>query len=400
MESQDRAVPSFFVVPLTLFFVGILLFVALLNGRRDLVVLTLLVLGLAIGAKLWARMSLSGLRCPSTVDKEKLFPGERLTLKMGPENGKFLPVWFRVEVPVSGHLLSSSDGGSLTGEGSLLWHQGTQLKWELIARRRGVHHIGPSHIEAGDLFAFFSKRKRTEEFHSILVYPRLVPLKSFSPERRDLFGIPGAKSPVHDPVYILGTREYQQGQPARYIHWKASARHNRLQEKIFEPSEQEKVLLVVRVDQFSKEKAEEEFEHTLEVVASLAVRLGERGCAVGLATNGFIAGGGSTHVPIAKSRHQLSAILEVLARLRMEAREDLANTFRDELELPWGPTCLLFSYEEDRTTVIMEDYFRQRKIPMVSFACRVCSASGTGGTEPRHMSHLLDDVCIREAGGK
>jgi len=81
----------------------------------------------------------------------------------------------------------------------------------------------------------------------------------------------------------------------------------------------------------------------------------------------------------------------------MEAREDLVKTFREGLALPWGPTCLLFSYKEDRATVIMEDYFKRRKIPMTSFVCR---ASGAEGAELWHKSHLLDDICIREAGGK
>ena len=400
MEAQDRPVSSLFILPLTLFFVGIFLFIALLYGQRDLIILTLLVLGLGIGSKLWATMSLSGIRCHSGVDKQRLFPGESLTLRVSTENGKFLPVWFRVEIPVGSHLFSPSDGSLLTKEGSLLWYQRTHFEWELMARRRGVHHIGPPRIETGDLFAFFSKRKMAEELHPILVYPRLVPLKSFPLPRRDFFGIPGAKSPVHDPVYILGTRDYQQGQPAKYIHWKASARHNRLQEKVFEPSEQERVLLVVRVDQFSKHEAEEEFEHTLEVVASLAVRLAERSYAVGLITNGVIAEGRSGNVPIAGSRQPLPAILEVLARIRMESREDLVNTFRRESELPWGLSCLLFSYEEDGTTVVLEEYFKQRKIPLVSLVCRTRSGSEAKGVESWREIRRLDDICIREAGSK
>ena len=120
MEAQDRPVSSLFILPLTLFFVGLFLFIALLYGQRDLIILTLLVLGLAVGAKLWARMSLSGIRCRSGVDKQKLFPGESLTLRMSTENGKFLPVWFRVEIPVSSHLLSLPDGRLLTKEGEPL----------------------------------------------------------------------------------------------------------------------------------------------------------------------------------------------------------------------------------------------------------------------------------------
>ena len=85
-----------------------------------------------------------------------------------------------------------------------------------------------------------------------------MPLGPLSLPRRDFFGVPGGESPVDDPVYILGTTDYQNGRPAKYIHWKASARHHRLQEKVFESTEQEKILLVVDVDQFVKAEAEDE----------------------------------------------------------------------------------------------------------------------------------------------
>src|SRR4030042_6186816 len=318
MEERDRGVPTIFVVPLMQFFVGLLLFIALLHGQRDLIVLSLLVLGLVFGAKLWARISLSGIKAHSAINKQKVFPGEKLTLRINAENRKFLPVWLQVQVPATRPIYPSSGETTSTKEDSLLWYQKAYFEWEFTAERRGIHQIGPPHIKAGDLFAFFSREKKEEEFHQIIVYPRIVPLKSFPLPKRDFFGVPGAKSPVQDPIYILGTRDYQNGQPAKYIHWKASARHHRLQEKIFDPTEQEKVLLVVDVDQFARNKADEEFEHTLEIVASLAMRLDKKGYAIGLATNGVTVGGGPISVPITRNVKQLPAILEVLARLQME----------------------------------------------------------------------------------
>jgi hypothetical protein len=70
--------------------------------------------------------------------------------------------------------------------------------------------------------------------------------------------------PLPHPFFAMATRDYPIGQPAKYVHWKASPRHHRLQQKIFEPSEKEKILSAVDMDQFTKNKAEEEFEQTLE----------------------------------------------------------------------------------------------------------------------------------------
>jgi uncharacterized protein (DUF58 family) len=351
---------------------------------------------MVFGAKLWTRISLSGIKSHSMVDKQKVFPGEKLTLRISAENKKFLPVWLQVNVPLDGPLGLSSDETTLTKEGGLLWYQRAYFQWELTAKRRGVHQIGPPHILAGDLFAFFSKEKKAEGFHHIIVYPRLVSLKSFSLPRRDFFGVPGAKSPVHDPIYILGTRDYQLGQPAKYIHWKASARYHRLQEKVFESTEQEKVLLVVDVDQFARNRAEEEFEHTLEIVASLAVRLDRRGYAVGLVTNGVIVGEGQNIVPITRNAKQLPAILEVLARLHMEPKRDLIDTLRYGLELSWGVSCVHFSYEENERVVPLKEYFKHRKTPVMFFVCRPRSTSGEDRSKVWQKIHRLDDICIKK----
>jgi len=396
MERQDRGVPTIFVVPLMQFFVGVLLFIALLHGQRDLIVLSLLVLGLVFGAKLWTRVSLSGIKTHSAVNKQKVFPGEKLTLRINSENKKFLPVWLQMQVPISGPITSSSGETTLTKEDSLWWYQRAYFEWELTAERRGIHQIGPPHILAGDLFAFFSREKKEEEFHQIIVYPKIVPLKPFPLPRRDFFGVPGAKSPVQDPIYILGTRDYQHGQPAKYIHWKASARHHRLQEKVFEPTEQEKVLLVVDVNQFASLKAKEEFEHTLEIVASLAVRMDKRRYALGLVTNGAVVGGGPAIVPIARNRQQLPAILEVLARLQMESNGDLIDTLRRGLEVHWGVSCVHFSYEEDGTVLAAEQYFKHRKTPVLFFVCRPRIPSGKEGPKVWHKIHCVDDICIEE----
>ena len=396
MEWQDRGVPTIFVVPLMQFFVGVLLFIALLHGQRDLIVLSLLVLGLVFGARLWTRISLSGIKTHSAVNKEKVFPGEKFTLRINTENKKFLPVWLQMQVPVTGSVHPSSGETTLAKEDSLWWYQRATFEWELTAKRRGMHQLGPPHILAGDLFAFFSREKKEEAFHQIIVYPRIVPLKSFPLPRRDFFGVPGAKSPVHDPIYILGTRDYQHGQPAKYIHWKASARHHRLQEKVFEPTEQEKILLVVDVNQFASLKVEEEFEKTLEIVASLAVRMDKRGYALGLVTNGAVVGGGPAMVPMARNRQQLPAILEVLARLRMESTGDLIDTLRRGLELHWGMSCVHFSYEEDGTVLAAEQYFKHRKTPVLFFVCRPRIPSDKEGSKVWHKIHCVDDICVEE----
>jgi uncharacterized protein (DUF58 family) len=372
MAATFRRVPSLFATPVILFIVGSFFFLALLKGQRDLIVLSLLVFTMTGGLKLWSLFSPASMRCTLMLEKNRVFAGDTLFLKASVENNKFLPVWLEVEVPVDRASQAFLSGEPLMGQGSLLWYQMTGFQWEFPAVTRGVREIGPLTISTGDLFGFFLKERERGEAIEAVVYPRLVPLGPLSLPRRDFFGVPGGESPVDDPVYILGTTDYQNGRPAKYIHWKASARHHRLQEKVFESTEQEKILLVVDVDQFVKAEAEGKFEDTLEVVASITVRLDRQGCAVGLLTNG-VTRGISPVVSISRSPQQLSDILEALARLKMEPGEALISMLR-KVEIPWGTSCLYFTLKEDASADVVRAHFKRRKTPVLPFTFEISSA--------------------------
>jgi uncharacterized protein (DUF58 family) len=396
METPETRVPSIFIVPLIQFLVGVFLFVALLHGQQDLTVWALLVLGITIGARLWSRLSLSGIRCSLMVDKHKLFPGESLVLHVSAENAKFLPVWLQMSVPAEGALDPGSGEVCFPGECGLLWYQQARFNWDLAARRRGVYRVGPARMMVADLFGLFPREKRTEDDIHVVVYPRLVPLKPFSLPRRDFFGVPGARSPVQDPIYILGTRDYQHWRPSRHIHWKASARHNRLQEKVFEPSEQEKVLLAVEVSQFERGGASEIFERILEVVGSLAVQFHRRGYALGLVTNGVVEGGPSI-LPMGRSPQQLSTSLEILARLKMRANGNLSDALCRALKLAWGVSCVHFSYEQDERTLATAQYFSHRRIPMIFVLCSSRIPWEEDGHKLGGKMYCLDEIRMEAA---
>jgi hypothetical protein len=175
MEPQEYRVSSIFIVPLIVFFVGVLLFIALLHGQRDLIVFAILILGVVTGTRLWSRYGLSGIRCYSAVDRDKMFPDERLSLTVTAENAKFLPIWLQMTVPVASPLHPGSEEAAFTEESGLLWYQKARFDWDLIAQRRGVHRVGPPHIKAADIFGFFPRQREEHESLHVIVYPRLVP---------------------------------------------------------------------------------------------------------------------------------------------------------------------------------------------------------------------------------
>jgi uncharacterized protein (DUF58 family) len=394
MEDSENRVSSLYIVPPVEFLVGIVLFCALLFRQGDLAILALVALVVGQGARLWSRFSLAGIQCTCRVDKEIVFPDETLTLNVAVENTKSLPVWLRVTVPLKEALkLSSQETGatSVSEQTGLLWYQRAWFEHRLVALRRGVHPIGPPRIVAGDLLGFFPREKKETGRLDVIVYPRLAPLKSMSFPRNDLFGVPGRKSPVQDPVYLLGTRDYQHRQPARYIHWKASARYGRLQEKVFEPSKQEKILLLVDVDRFEEKDARELFERMIEVVASLAVRFHEAKCSVGFMTNGSVYQGPSM-LRVGRDSTTPSSILNILARLDLHPVRSLEEMLGNGSALPWGLSCVYVSYERPEAQSWVERFFRNAKIPVTYILCGPGNDGDHGRKNTGERVYLLDDI--------
>jgi uncharacterized protein (DUF58 family) len=397
-EFQENRAPTIFNSPLICFFVGLLLFVALLYRQNDLSLLAILVLVVMSAAKAWSSVSLSRITCTFRVDKQRVFPGETLSLQTIVENAKFLPIWIRMRWPSKDALVAidSDEGPSWQGTG-LLWHQRVQFNQKLTAIRRGLHHVGPPYIQSSDLFGFFKKEKKLADTVCVIVYPRLVAVKTVSLPKRDLFGTFGAKSPVKDPVYILGTRDYQPSGPSRHIHWKASARHLRLQEKLFEPSAQGKILIALEVGMYEKNKAEDAFEHTLEIIASLSVRLNDMGLAVGFITNGASPGGNFSAIAPGRNPRQLTDILEALARLQMRQKRPMQDIVRLIPGSRRGLSCAYFSYEDGETTVQMKKYCGNHNIPVAMFVCRPNPESDALQQADMAGVHLMDEISIQES---
>jgi len=344
------------------------------------------------GSKAWSLISLSRVSCSVHLDKGRAFPQETVTLTTKVENAKFLPVWVRIQWPWSSVLGSIDEASIAPQESGLLWYQRARFHLSLKALRRGVYQVGPSHICTSDIFGFFKSKKKLNEIVQIIVYPRLVELKPVDLPRHDLFGIPGDQSPVKDPVYVTGTHDYHPSRPSRHIHWKASARHLRLQEKIFEPSEQGRIMMVLDAGTFEKDQAEDPFEYTLEVIASLILQWTEISLAVGFMTNGTTQGGDFAVVPTGWSPKQLSTILEVLARLQMRQKTNLSRIMHQGLGPRRGVHCAHFCYQNGQGSDEMRRICRKRRIPLTIFAWRLNPASPPDKNLETTEMHLIKNI--------
>lgn len=371
-----RGVSSLFMTHPGLLVMIFFLLIAVINRQTELIVLCILTLAIAGCARLWAAFSGRSVEFSARLSLQKTFPEEEVSLEISCENKKLLPVSVRVVVPVDKGL-GPETGNVLSGESGLLSYEEASFSWSFSAGYRGVYDVGPVEKVTGDLFGFFDCELPAGEKLELIVYPRILPVKPLEILRREFFGTPGVKSPVNDPVYIMGTREYLGGRPAKYIHWKASARHNKLQEKIFEPTEQEKVLFLIDAAGYVRENARPEFEKMLEGVASFAAGLDRRGVSFGLVANCLMRPAGLPVLPVAYSRDQLPRLLETAARMKMEAASGLPDILGGII-LPAGISCVFFSLYRDHLCEVFSEHFKDKKVPFMPVLSRPAGSGGAG----------------------
>ena len=230
--------------------------------------------------------------------------------------------------------------------------------------KRGVYDFGSPVLRAGDIFGFFSRQKSLKAVDRVVVYPRPLPIRPVCWPKKELYGAPQPQGLVQDPVHIYGVRDYLPGRPARNIHWKASARHCRLQEKLCDCVQVEKGLVLLDVEGFGSPEDEPAFEKVLGVMASVFLQMERRGLAVGFATNGLMKGNGPRILPISKNPSQLPRILEALARVTSNKEQALVQVLEKGCAEPGGAAGLCFVKNKGPSARAVASFMKTRRIPV------------------------------------
>ncbi len=345
-EPRIEALPQgIFFTLFVLFFVALALFLALLFRQFELTLFALTLLFLAVGLKIWSRSSTKNLSVLLSVDKPRVFPDEKIDLRLMVENGKLLPVFVQIRMLLPESLAGDKENLAIKRQCGVLWYQKIRFHQGLSPTRRGVFNCGTPQLITGDFFGFFPRPVRTQESIDILVFPRLIGVKPFPILNRMLFGKKADSSPITDPIHILGTRDYRAFSSSRNIHWKATARYQKLQEKIFEVSEQEKLFMVLEGDGFTDHEDEAAFEKSISAIASLSTEFVGRQYAVGFLTNCKIyQQAPNALLPERKTAH-LPRLFQMLAKITSDVTCPLNTLLTESPHHFDGASCLCFSYD-------------------------------------------------------
>jgi uncharacterized protein (DUF58 family) len=338
---------------------AIVLLAGLASGRLGLSALGVVLLGVAAVSWAWNRWSLVGIEYRRRLSERRAFVGETVTLELTLANRKPLPLsWLRVqdECPASLAILgaeplpSPQQGvGYLTSLLSLRWFEQVRWRIDLQSSRRGYYRLGPAHLASSDLFGLFGQQATLPEQDTLIVYPRLHSLEAMGlPAKEPLGDSRAAPSMLEDPGRTAGIRDYGAGDPLRRVHWKASARRQQLQVRVYEPSAHLQLLICLNVVTLPYEwqgSIPELLEQAVSVAASLASYGAEQKYEVGLVANGCWPNSDQPlKVLPGRSPYQLARILEALAAVSPLPMARLADLLlKTSAHLPWGATLAVVS---------------------------------------------------------
>jgi uncharacterized protein (DUF58 family) len=264
------------------------------------------VFALVIGIvpELWYRYALRDLVIHQRVSQQRAFFGEAVTLSISAQNQKLLPLpWLEVEdeIPVQLPLLTGRalptykvNRVALVNTFSLWSFQRVTRRYQLGCHARGVFSFGPAVLRSGDPFGWLVREERVPARESLLVYPLVAPIDSFGLPSRHPFGERATpRRLLEDPLRVAGVREYILGDDPRRIHWKATARAGELRSKIYEPSSQYRLLILLDINTYQESWMgldPEMQELTIAAAASIAMWALDEGYTVGLLANSLMLG--------------------------------------------------------------------------------------------------------------
>lgn len=303
-----------------------LLLIGIIRSQPALVLLVCLLMLAVLVSATWSKRSTDRLTYRRYFDPPRIFPGEETDYVVEVTNRKGLPLpWAEIEehVPIA---LAPVDTGAERAwhrrrTVSLGWHERLVMRQRFRCTQRGEYVIGPTEIETGDPLGIFPVRMQVPDTRSLIVYPRIAVLDWAALQSRFPFGPIKARPPVlEDPSWFAGVRDYRPGDPRKWVDWKATARRQQLQTRVFTPTTLTNLVIAVNMQtmQFAWQGYnEEKLDAAMGVAAALVRDLSAMQCAVGLAANA--SGGGieqfQAYLPPSRRPSQVPEALSMLARL-------------------------------------------------------------------------------------
>ncbi|MDP8921929.1 MAG: DUF58 domain-containing protein, partial [Chloroflexota bacterium] len=336
---------------------AVVLAVAAWLEAQPVAVMAGLILALAIVARGWSRLALTGLYCGLTFDEDRAFPDDEVRLTLSIENRGLLPIpWLEVDLvlPFGLYPIEAVPEKAWASERTvhllltMLPFRSERRTYRLRCRQRGLFAVPEVALLVADPLRLFPRRVLYRVDTRLIVYPRVVALEALGLGARLPQGDVTLRTMLQpDPLRPIGVRDYRPGDSPRSIHWKASARRAQLQVKVLERTAQLQIALYLDAGGFDRPSVvyrEALFERAITAAASIAAYVIERGGRIALGTSGDDA----TYVPPGGGLDHLQLLLETLAVVAAKRGRPLESVLAGSASRQAGGTTIVAIVPEVR----------------------------------------------------
>lgn len=228
-------------------------------------VMALVLLALSIPFLLIA----AGLQVRLELERDRVVAGDEIAARLHIRNGSA-----RISPP--GVLDVPVGDGLVEAEVPLLVGSAEHSQpLRIVAPRRGVITVGPMTIARGDPIGILRREVSWPQVERIHVHPVTASIPSTSAGTvRDVDGVATTRI-VDEDLEFHGFREYVPGDSMRHVHWKSTAKADRLMVRQYEETRRATiaVLLDTRAEEYGDgEAGSEAFELAVSAAASLAAQ--------------------------------------------------------------------------------------------------------------------------------
>jgi uncharacterized protein (DUF58 family) len=207
------------------------LLAGLITGRAFFFNIAYLFAGLLILSLVWSWTTVNWVQIRRQTFSRRAQVGRVLDEQFTVRNGGIVPkLWLEVrdQSDLPGHN-ASGVAPAMAPFGSYQWSART------ICTVRGEFTLGPITLISGDPFGLYQATRHIPATSKLLVYPMTVPIQRFAEPTGLISGGDAQRQRAHFvTTNAAGVREYMPGDSFNRIHWKSSARKERMMVKEFE----------------------------------------------------------------------------------------------------------------------------------------------------------------------
>ncbi|MFC7372610.1 DUF58 domain-containing protein [Fictibacillus iocasae] len=306
------------------------------------------------------------------ISKEMLMAGEELIVTIKIRRKSNFPLFYMVIedlIPDSLKKVAHAAGKAHQQQSRVLlfplFKKEMTFTYRIEPAPRGVFEFDAIALKTGDLFGFVHRKAVVMQPDKVFVYPRYQEIERWEAGKMQQSGSKKAgRRSLSDFTSSVSVREYVPGDRMAWLHWKASARSNKLLTKVFEHQRNDDYCLVL--DQSAKSYGSQSwlFERGVSFTASLSHYSISKGGAIGLEN---LKGGDG--VAIASGTEQQWRVLHELAKVEHDMKEPFDEALRRHflsgaLE---GKTAVIISPRLDENVVKMLEMTAVRNANLLFF---------------------------------